>query len=147
VLVRIATMEDMTDLLSIERDCFGKERFSRSLIRSLMGSADADVLVGTYEGRVVASAMVLHDPSALRSRILSLAILPGYQGRGYSKVLLLHLEERSRMRGSLSIFLEVRVENEAAIALYLRSGYRTGDRIPHFFGRGQDAWYMERALL
>jgi ribosomal protein S18 acetylase RimI-like enzyme len=146
VLVRIATMEDMPYLLSIERDCFGRERFSRSLIRSLLVATDVDVIVGTWEGEVVASAMVLHDPLTLRSRILSLAILPLHQGRGYSKVLLTDMEDRSSRRGSVIVYLEVRVENEAAIHLYLRSGYRIGDRIPDFFGRGQDAWYMERDL-
>jgi ribosomal protein S18 acetylase RimI-like enzyme len=57
------------------------------------------------------------------------------------------VEELAKNRGSSVIFLEVRVENQAAINLYLGRGYRIGDRIPDFFGRGEDAWYMERELL
>lgn len=139
-------MDDMSSMLSIERECFGRERFSRSFILSLMTSDQVDVLVGTEEGRTIASAMVLHDPVGLSSRILSLAISPRHQGKGLSRSLLVDMEERSRRRGSCKIFLEVRVENEAAIGLYARSGYRVGDRIPDFFGRGQDAWYMEKTF-
>jgi ribosomal protein S18 acetylase RimI-like enzyme len=147
VLVRPATREDLPGLMRIERECFGRERFSRRYLVSLLEDREVDSVVGTMEGEVVASAMVLHCPPTHNSRILSLAIIPEEQGHGRSKTLLAHLEELARIRGSSMIFLEVRVENEAAIRLYLGSGYRIGDRIPDFFGRGEDAWYMERALF
>jgi ribosomal-protein-alanine N-acetyltransferase len=147
VLVRPATKEDLPGLMRIEHECFGRERFSRRYLVSLLKDREVDVLIGMVESEVVASAMVLHDPSAIRSRILSLAIIPEEQGHGRSKPLLTHIEELAKQRGSLIIFLEVRVENEAAINLYLGRGYRIGDRIPDFFGRGEDAWYMERELL
>lgn len=147
MLVRPATKEDLPGLMQIEHECFGRERFSRRYLVSLLEDQEVDVLIGMVEGEVVASAMVLHDPSTIRSRILSLAIIPEEQGHGNSKPLLTHIEELARQRGSLMIFLEVRVGNEAAINLYLGRGYRIGDRIPDFFGRGEDAWYMERALL
>jgi [ribosomal protein S18]-alanine N-acetyltransferase len=147
VLVRPATKEDLPGLMRIEHECFGRERFSRRYLVSLLEDQEVDVLIGMVEGEVVASAMVLHDPSTIRSRILSLAIIPEEQGHGRSKPLLTHIEELARQRGSLMIFLEVRVGNEAAINLYLGRGYRIGDRIPDFFGREEDAWYMERALL
>jgi ribosomal-protein-alanine N-acetyltransferase len=147
VLVRPATKEDLPGLMRIEHDCFGRERFSRRYLVSLLEDQEVDVLVGMVEGEVAASAMVLHDPSTVRSRILSLAIIPEEQGHGRSKTLLTHVEGLARQRGSFLIFLEVRVGNDAAINLYLGRGYRIGDRIPDFFGRGEDAWYMERALL
>jgi [ribosomal protein S18]-alanine N-acetyltransferase len=147
VLVRPATKEDLPGLMRIEHECFGRERFSRRYLVLLLEDQEVDVLIGMVESEVVASAMVLHDPSTIRSRILSLAIIPEEQGHGRSKPLLTHIEELAKQRGSLIIFLEVRVENEAAINLYLGRGYRIGDRIPDFFGRGEDAWYMERELL
>jgi ribosomal protein S18 acetylase RimI-like enzyme len=147
VLVRPATKEDLPGLMRIERECFGRERFSRRYLVSLLEDQEVDSLIGMVEGEVVASAMVLHCPSTLRSRILSLAIIPEQQGHGRSKPLLTHVEELAKNRGSSVIFLEVRVENQAAINLYLGRGYRIGDRIPDFFGRGEDAWYMERELL
>jgi ribosomal protein S18 acetylase RimI-like enzyme len=147
VLVRPATREDLPGLMRIERECFGRERFSRRYLVSLLEDREVDSVVGTMGDDVVASAMVLHFPSTQRSRILSLAIIPEEQGQGRSKALLSHVEALARERGSSAIFLEVRVENEAAIRLYLGRGYRIGDRIPDFFGEGEDAWYMERALL
>jgi ribosomal protein S18 acetylase RimI-like enzyme len=146
VLVRHATEEDVPALMRIEASCFGRERFRRRFVVSLLEDQDVDVLVGTVGGEVVASAMVRHDPASLCSRILSLAIVQGAQGRGHSKLLLSRMEERARERGSVLVRLEVRVENDAAIGLYLGRGYRIGDRIPDFFGSGQDAWYMERLL-
>lgn len=136
----------MGDLLGIEQSCFRGERFHRAYVLQLLGSADVDILVGVVKGTVVASAMVRHDAGERRSHLLSLALLPSHQGRGYSKLMLAEVEELARRRGSGRITLEVRVENAPAIRLYRGNGYVATALLPSFFGPQEDAWLMEKAL-
>lgn len=52
----------------------------------------------------------------------------------------------ARLRGADRLRLEVRADNEAAIALYESLGYRTFGRHPGYYDDGMDALRMEREL-
>ncbi len=144
--LRPATAEDLTALLLIEQSCFGGERFDRWYIEELLDDEDVDVFVAIVKDAIVGSAMVKHERRGKRSHLLSLALLPIEQGRGYSKVMLAKVEGLARERGSRSVYLEVRVQNAPAIRLYRNSGYVTTSRLVDFFGKGEDAWLMVKSL-
>ena len=57
------------------------------------------------------------------SHILNLAIHPEYQGQGLGRRLLDHMLDIARRHHATSIFLEVRVSNRAAAALYDSMGF------------------------
>jgi [ribosomal protein S18]-alanine N-acetyltransferase len=144
--LRPATVDDMPELLLIEKSCFGGERFDRRYIEELLDDGDVDVCVAVVKGKIVGSAMVKHEKQEKRSNLLSLALLPREQGRGYSKVMLAKVEELAGERGSRSVYLEVRVENAPAIRLYRNAGYVTGSRLQGFFGKDEDAWKMTKGI-
>jgi ribosomal-protein-alanine N-acetyltransferase len=50
--------------------------------------------------------------------LLNLAILPGFQRRGFGLKLLAHAVEIAKKQGAMIIYLEVRESNDRAIALY-----------------------------
>ncbi len=146
MIIRPAEMEDMEALLAIEGACFRGERFHRSYIEHLISAEEVDVFVCVVRGAVISSAMVVHYRASELSRLLSLATLPAYRGRGYSRTMLKRAEDLARQNGSRKMGLEVRKSNLAAIGLYEENGYRSIGTLHDFFGPVGDAWQMEKCL-
>ena len=59
-----------------------------------------------------------------QSELLTVAVLPSEQGQGYGKLLLNEVAARLAANGAESLFLEVRVSNERARALYAGAGFK-----------------------
>jgi ribosomal-protein-alanine N-acetyltransferase len=146
VRLRRADLTDIPQLLNIEKSCFTNERFNVRMLKDIITGEGFECFIGSEDDAVIASAMVHHEPQLGRSRIISIAVLPERQGKGHGRVLLKFLEERGLTHGSSIMGLEVRVTNVPAINLYLHEGYAVCGNIPNYFGRGQDALYMERML-
>ena len=74
--------------------------------------------------------------------IHTIGVDPGYQGQGIGRQLLVRLLE---FGGDGDIFLEVRTDNTAAIALYESEGFtRMGVRKGYYRVSGADAYTMKR---
>lgn len=55
--------------------------------------------------------------------LMTIAVDPDLQGQGYGKVLMKHLIQIAKMKKAATIYLEVRVSNQAAIHLYQQFGF------------------------
>jgi ribosomal-protein-alanine N-acetyltransferase len=81
--------------------------------------------------------------------LLNITVAAAQQRRGVGWALLNFLCERTRQAGATQMFLEVRLSNEAAQALYRRAGFHTIGRrkgyYPALQGR-EDALVMRRVL-
>jgi ribosomal-protein-alanine N-acetyltransferase len=75
-------------------------------------------------------------------QIQNVATAPACRRQGVAARLLARVLERSRVAGMESAWLEVRVGNTAAIALYERFGFRPVGRRPGYYGDGEDALVM-----
>ena len=75
----------------------------------------------TVEGRMAAFAItqVVLDEATL----FNIAVDPDFQRQGFGKALLEHLIDELEKRGVLTLWLEVRASNVAAIALYESLGF------------------------
>ena len=72
--------------------------------------------------------------------VTNIAVLKAYQGRGYASQLMKHLEDRSE-----PIFLEVRISNQVAQALYRKFGFESlGIRKNYYHEPQEDAVIMRR---
>lgn len=84
------------------------------------------------------------------AEILTLCLHPDRQRRGYATLLLDHLGEQLKMRGAKRLFLDVRVDNEAATGLYEKSAFeKSGVRKNYYSladGGKKDACLMARNL-
>ncbi|QNG19575.1 ribosomal protein S18-alanine N-acetyltransferase [Rhodococcus triatomae] len=99
---------------------------------------DGDLLVG-YGGIALLGA----SPST-ESEIHTIGTDPGYQRRGIGGALLGRLLALADRHGG-PVFLEVRTDNEAAIALYRREGFEiVGTRKNYYQPSGADAYTMRR---
>jgi ribosomal-protein-alanine N-acetyltransferase len=92
--------------------------------------------------KMVGYALFCED-SKRRMRLMSVAVLPTYRGKGVAAELL--------RRGLVAIGtrpceLEVRTSNEGAIRLYERLGFRKLRIFPGYYADNEDAWVMVRAV-
>lgn len=105
--------------------------------------------VGTANGVVVAYGILLFAPGEVQ--LLNLTVAPVVRRLGIGRALLRRFLADARARGAEQCFLEVRVSNEAAIALYAEEGFMTVGRRANYYpapgpGAREDALVMRRAL-
>lgn len=86
---------------------------------------DADALTGFALIRVVAD----------QGDILTIIIHPAHRGKGLGAALLERAETQAKTAGAEILFLDVAVDNPAAIALYRRAGYVQYAQRPGYYRR------------
>ena len=105
--------------------------------------------VGEREGRIVAFGVMMLAPG--EAQLLNLSVVPDARRQGLGRELLHRFLGEAVRLGAEHIFLEVRVSNAPAIALYederfVRVGRRTAYSPPGRDGAREDALVMRRAL-
>ncbi len=120
--VRRADRSDLAALEALERS-FPGDRLQRASLARLLGRESAELWVAEVDGEVVGDAVVLFRKGFASARLYSLVVSPESRGRGVARALLARAEEGARERGAVSMRLEVRADNDAAIALYRKVGY------------------------
>lgn len=83
-------------------------------------SGDDDASTG---GRVIASAMAGYDGH--RGWINYLAVAPAAQGRGHGRTMMAEVERLLEAEGCPKVNLQIRADNEGAVAFYRALGYAT----------------------
>ena len=78
--------------------------------------------------------------------VANVAVAQACRRRGVAAALLGRLEDGARERGVRTLFLEVRVSNAAAMALYLKRGYVGVYARKRYYGNGEDALVMRKKL-
>ncbi len=145
--VRRAAASDLDDLLALEESSFSSDRLSRAQYRRHLDSDSALVLVArANRHRFVGSAVLFFRKGSAVARLYSLATLPESRGQGVGAALLKAAADVARRRGSRALRLEVRTDNNAAIGLYERHGFRRIGRYTQYYQDGTDAWRYEKAL-
>jgi ribosomal-protein-alanine N-acetyltransferase len=79
--------------------------------------------------------------------VVSLAIAPEEQSRGYGRWLMERLESGFRLRSVITLRLEVRTTNKPAQHLYTKLGYLIVERLKQYYSDGGDAYLMIKSLL
>jgi [ribosomal protein S18]-alanine N-acetyltransferase len=143
--IRRAASGDLDDLMRIEHESFQDERFSRNLLELFVTDNEFDTLICEIDGTVVAYATAYTETSVM-TRVLSLAVDKERRGLGIGHELMRQIEQQARSLGSALLTLEVRVNNIAAVNLYLREGYMIRGKIADYYGKGKHAFYMEKKL-
>ena len=87
------------------------------------------------------------QPFKKHGRILTLDILPEARRWGLGSKLMLACEERVRQHGCTEMYLETAVDNEAALRLYHKLGYRILRTLPGYYhATGLDAFLLGKEL-
>jgi [ribosomal protein S18]-alanine N-acetyltransferase len=130
-----------------ERDMFGpeswthagyREELADTRYRHYVAAEDED---GTLLGW--AGLMVVAD----QAQILTIGTVPDRRRQGIGQALLDALLDEAKRRGASAVFLEVRVDNEAAQALYRRNGFADLRVRRGYYENGRvDGLEMQRAV-
>jgi len=146
VNIRQADEVDLPELLKVEEDCFGSERFNTETVRAFVIRDDTFVLVALEGNDILGSAMCIVSELDLHGKIASIAVLRQRRGTGIGAALLDECEKVFRLHGLVRYSLEVEASNSPAIALYASRGYSVKSSLQDFYGAGRPAFYMVKEL-
>ncbi|QDR79583.1 ribosomal protein S18-alanine N-acetyltransferase [Sporomusa termitida] len=132
---------DIDEVLIIEQEAFATP-WSRAAFEEEIGNNDlAHYLVMTDDSRIVGYGgfwLVMDE-----AHVTNIALLPAYQGRGLGLLLLENMILAAKVKGAVSMTLEVRPANTAARKLYSRRGFiECGIRPNYYAELGEDALIM-----
>jgi [ribosomal protein S18]-alanine N-acetyltransferase len=145
VTLRGLTDDDLDDLVAMEQELFGPGAWSRqSLAEEIVGPGRWYVGAES-EGALIGYAGLWFDGDD--AQVMTVGTRPEAQGRGVGRLLLDALLDRARELRAGAMFLEVRVDNDPALALYRRAGFeQIGLRKRYYQPENVDAWTMRKDL-
>ena len=148
MIIRRATVDDIPELLRIEDETFGVERFSTEVVLAFIVRGDAFTVVAHDEelGKLVGSASCLISEESGEGRIASIAVVKDRRQEKIGAALLNESERILRDFRLRKYVLEVETTNTPAIILYKNRGYRVVGLLKDYYGNGRDAYAMEKKL-
>lgn len=141
--------EDFAQLYAVEEVCFESVfRFSRSLMRQLVTSADAATWIAEDEAQIAGFAIVewTQRAGSVIAYIATVEVLPQKRRLGIGDELLRLVEQSAQAAGAEAIWLHVDAENTGAIRLYEARGYEPKGEQANFYPRGRTALVYARQL-
>lgn len=149
--IRPACPEDTEELYRLEQRAFSGDRFKRRQLRYLLTEAHALGLVIECVAPEAACGLLgygilLFRSGSDRARLYSLCVDPAVKGQQLGARLLVQLIDQARSRGCRWLSLEVRADNQPALSLYERHGFRPTDSLSDYYEDGCTAWRMVRCL-
>ncbi|MGA3055221.1 MAG: N-acetyltransferase [Candidatus Korobacteraceae bacterium] len=100
--------------------------------------------VGTTQA--IAGFIIAHPVRGKAGRILTLDIVPAARRLGLGSLLMQECEHRLRCFGCNEVYLETAVNNEPALQLYRKLGYRVLRTLPDYYAASLDAFLMWKPL-
>ena len=142
-MIRIATSNDLADILSIEKKVFKHPWSKEQLSWELNSQPAAENYVMIARGNMIGYLFshVVDDDV----QILNIAIDIPFQHKGYGEQLLSYFLDQ--FNTDSSIHLEVRKSNFPAINLYLKFGFHEAGTRKGYYADGEDAIIMQRYSL
>jgi ribosomal-protein-alanine N-acetyltransferase len=135
--------EFLDDILRIEEECFNpRERYSRRVFEWYL-LLDPIFYIAECNGEIVGYILAVTYRDTCH--IASIAVGEKWRRRGLGRELMSRVLSECKLQGARRAVLEVAVDNEPAISLYMKLGFRVKEVIPKYYP-GRDAYLMERDL-
>jgi ribosomal-protein-alanine acetyltransferase len=146
-VIRHAALRDLAALVELERRCFDSDLISRRSFRRFLQNDSDYLLVAEIETGVAGYILLLKHRGTRLARLYSICVDETARGRGIAEALMRAGEDAVRQRGCAYLRLEVRRDNDPAIALYRSRGYREVGVRPRYYAEdGEDALVMDKDL-
>jgi ribosomal-protein-alanine N-acetyltransferase len=113
-------LSDLDEILPIEQHCYVVPWTRGNFVDSLAAGYESRVLRDA-DGALLAYFIAM--PGFEEMHLLNITVTPAHQGRGLALRMLDELREICRRHAARQLWLEVRVSNERARAIYRRHGF------------------------
>ncbi len=152
--IRQCEREDIPTVIDINAETL-PEHYSDYFYYEILTEFPETFLVAELEGKVIGYAMcrIEYGFSHLRrlglarkGHVVSIAVKDAHRGRGVGSLLMRTCQEAMLKKTATESYLEVRVSNGEAIALYQRLGYRVSGRLEAYYKDGEAALLMATLL-
>ena len=140
---------DLETLYRIDQACFPRGiAYGRRELKFYLQSEGAHCLLAEFSGDVPGdiAGFILTERSVDLAHIITLDVLERYRRRKIGSLLLEAAEREAASQGARRMVLETATTNKAAIALWKKHGYRQFVTIENYYGRGLDAFEMQKPL-
>ena len=142
-IIRVAGHDDAQTMADIDARCFSSEAWPASEFASSMVAGLSRYYILELDGEAIGCAGCIMLKS-IQGEISTMAVLPEYRGRGYSKLLMERITADCSEEEIPEIFLEVRPSNAPAIGLYKSFGFKEAGLRKRYYADGEDAVIMVR---
>ena len=153
--MRIFRFDDLSRVMSINEECL-PENYSTFFYRDLYQRFPRTFIVAEADGDIQGYIMCRIERglskfktfrTARHAHVVSIAVREPYRRRGIaSEILLKAMENGVETYNVTECFLEVRVSNQPAIALYEKLGFTSVNRKLGYYMDGEDARVMAKSL-
>lgn len=117
IKISMATLEDVSQILEIEKECFGTEAWSEEMFKYACLGKFGGIIKAEYDGKVC-GFLVYIILGGDELNIDDIAVIPENRKKGIADKIVNYLFEKSKKSGIKKIMLEVRESNLPAINLY-----------------------------
>lgn len=144
--IRELTQSELGLVMPLERELFGNEAWLEKTMEQELGSPNTYYL-GIFDPDLVGYAGLSTVQASFSSDIQTIGVSPNRQGSGLGRKLMELLLAKALSLGSEQILLEVKANNEPAIALYKSLGFEQIDlRKRYYQPSGIDALVMRAEI-
>ena len=143
MIIREWTKEDIPVIADMERRCF-HDAWTEEMLSDTLRYPIYNCFLAEERGQVCGYCcliVVCED-----AEVGNIAVDTPFRGKGIGKALMEAMHKRAKEKGATQSFLEVRVSNANAIALYKKFGYESYGIRARYYEDGEDAMVMKRAL-
>ncbi|WP_062517613.1 ribosomal protein S18-alanine N-acetyltransferase [Demequina gelatinilytica] len=145
ISLRDLTEDDLPWMAEVEAELFGASAWSRELITHDYRYGFARYRGLELDGSLVGYAVYGYDGDAFH--LMNIAVVPQARGRGLGRALLEDFLGEARAEGVPDAWLEVAVDNAAALSLYRAHGFEdVRIRRRYYQPEGTDALVMRVQL-
>jgi ribosomal protein S18 acetylase RimI-like enzyme len=141
--------DDFSALYAVEERCFEPRfRFGRGYMQHLLKGAESAAWVAEEDGVMAGFAIVALNRNLRKDGgyLQTIEVLPEFRSRGIGEKLLSLAEVSVLTRSVQTMSLHVDEDNDSAIRLYERCGYRRRGRKDNFYARGRSALLYVKQL-
>jgi ribosomal-protein-alanine N-acetyltransferase len=150
LILRPYQPSDFDAMLAMDQLCFSKTiAYGPHEMKSYLQSEGSRCIVAEVPGPEVSrtiAGFILTESDAEFAHVITLDVLESFRRQSIGSLLLDAAEQEASSRGVTSMYLETATTNKAAIALWKKHGYRETATIKNYYGRGQDAFEMQKQL-
>jgi ribosomal-protein-alanine N-acetyltransferase len=145
ILLRRNRASDFETLYRIDQLCYPPGiAYDRIVMAYYLGAPSAFCKLAEVDGEV-AGFIITHRRRTV-AHIITIDVLEDYRRMHIGSELLLAAENDAKLQGVSRMDLETATTNKPAIALWKKHGYREIGTVKNYFGRGLDAYEMQKDL-